>query len=189
MVKIFSTQSSAHLLASSIRDIVRTSVGRSWWHRRNLKSKRTTLHTNFRSFLSRKWSPVKRSAISMKLGLNGSVIENQNLSIICARTLGKSDRFCCLFRNLSVINLFFCFCRFATGLEFRDNALIIALKTAAMVRKGMVFCLTVGFQNLRNAEGKTEDEKTFAVWIGDTIVVNEVITMLRINGPSKNSKV
>ncbi|GAU95532.1 hypothetical protein RvY_07133 [Ramazzottius varieornatus] len=62
---------------------------------------------------------------------------------------------------------------FATGLEFRDSALMIAAKTTAMIRKGMVFCVIVGLENLKNAEGKTEEEKNFAIWLGDTIVINE----------------
>lgn len=37
---------------------------------------------------------------------------------------------------------------FATGLAFRENAMQLSPKNQAAFKKGMVFCLSVGFQNL-----------------------------------------
>ena len=38
---------------------------------------------------------------------------------------------------------------FATGLDFRDSNFILSQKNSATIREGMVFCLSVGFQNLK----------------------------------------
>lgn len=37
---------------------------------------------------------------------------------------------------------------FAQGLDFRDSTLLLSPKNSVTLRKGMVFCLSVGFQNL-----------------------------------------
>jgi nucleosome binding factor SPN SPT16 subunit len=41
---------------------------------------------------------------------------------------------------------------FATGLDFREGALVLSSKNAATIKKGMVFCLTVGFQDVPLSE-------------------------------------
>lgn len=38
----------------------------------------------------------------------------------------------------------------------------------------MVFSLNVGFSDLTNKEGKKPEEKTYALFIGDTVLVEEV---------------
>ena len=41
---------------------------------------------------------------------------------------------------------------------------------------GMTFQISIGFSALTNPEGKDDQSKTYALFIGDTIVVNEVNT-------------
>lgn len=42
------------------------------------------------------------------------------------------------------------------------------------LRPGMVFSLNVGLSDLPNREGKKPEEKTYALFIGDTVLVEEV---------------
>jgi nucleosome binding factor SPN SPT16 subunit len=46
---------------------------------------------------------------------------------------------------------------FAQGLDFRDTSLTLSAKNTVTFRKGMVFCLAVGFQNLELSEEDLED--------------------------------
>ena len=39
---------------------------------------------------------------------------------------------------------------------------------------GMVFNINVGFSDLKNKDGKDEGTKNYALFIGDTVMVNEV---------------
>lgn len=41
---------------------------------------------------------------------------------------------------------------FAQGLDFRDSTLLLSPKNSVTLRKGMVFCLSIGFQNLELTE-------------------------------------
>lgn len=38
----------------------------------------------------------------------------------------------------------------------------------------MVFSINLGFSDLTNKEGKKPEEKTYALFIGDTVLVDEV---------------
>ncbi|KAG5683886.1 hypothetical protein PVAND_013146 [Polypedilum vanderplanki] len=62
---------------------------------------------------------------------------------------------------------------FAMGLEFRDNSLIIGPKCTALVKKGMVFNLNVGLANLENKNASDKEGKIIALFIGDTVLVND----------------
>lgn len=64
---------------------------------------------------------------------------------------------------------------FAMGIEFRESSLLIAPKTTVVLKKGMVFNLNVGFSNLTNKDASDKEGKTYALFIGDTVYVNEVI--------------
>ncbi|XP_005102634.1 FACT complex subunit SPT16 [Aplysia californica] len=57
---------------------------------------------------------------------------------------------------------------FATGIEFREASLLVAPKTKAPAKKGMVFNISVGFSDLAAKEGKKA-----ALFLGDTVMVNE----------------
>jgi len=60
------------------------------------------------------------------------------------------------------------------GIEFREGSLLVSSKTDVVAQKGMVFNINVGFSDLENPEGKTSEEKKYALHLGDTVLVNEV---------------
>lgn len=62
---------------------------------------------------------------------------------------------------------------FAMGLEFRDNSLIIGPKCAAILKKGMIFNLNMGLSGLTNKEATDKEGKILALYIGDTVLVND----------------
>ncbi|XP_063983531.1 FACT complex subunit spt16 isoform X1 [Diachasmimorpha longicaudata] len=62
---------------------------------------------------------------------------------------------------------------FAMGIEFRESSLLIGPKTHAVAKKGMVFNVNVGLSNLSNSEATDKEGKNYALFIGDTVVVNE----------------
>ncbi|XP_076171345.1 SPT16 homolog, facilitates chromatin remodeling subunit dre4 isoform X1 [Ptiloglossa arizonensis] len=62
---------------------------------------------------------------------------------------------------------------FAMGIEFRESSLLIGPKTHAVVRKGMVFNVNVGLSNLTNSEATDKEGKVYALFVGDTVMVNE----------------
>ncbi|CAM1310156.1 SUPT16H (predicted), partial [Pycnogonum litorale] len=59
------------------------------------------------------------------------------------------------------------------GIEFRESSLVINQKTTAAVRRGMVFNVSIGFSDLKNADGSDVQSKTYALFIGDTVYVND----------------
>lgn len=70
---------------------------------------------------------------------------------------------------------------FAMGIEFRESSLLIGPKTHATLKKGMVFNVNVGLANLANSEAIDKEGKIYALFIGDTVMINEVfIYMLQI---------
>ncbi|XP_026473184.1 FACT complex subunit spt16 [Ctenocephalides felis] len=62
---------------------------------------------------------------------------------------------------------------FAMGLEFRESSLPIGPKSTAALKKGMVFNLNVGLSKLTNKEANDDEGKTYALFIGDTVIVND----------------
>ncbi len=62
---------------------------------------------------------------------------------------------------------------FAMGLEFRDNSLVIGPKCTATLAKGMVFNLNVGVSGLTNKNASDKEGKVIAIFIGDTVMVND----------------
>nr|XP_033780947.1 FACT complex subunit SPT16 [Geotrypetes seraphini] len=62
---------------------------------------------------------------------------------------------------------------FAMGIEFREGSLVINSKNQYKLKKGMVFSINLGLSDLTNKEGKKPEEKTYALFIGDTVLVNE----------------
>lgn len=51
---------------------------------------------------------------------------------------------------------------------------MIGPKTTATTRKGQVFNLNVGLSNLVNKDAKEKEGKVYALFVGDTVCVNEV---------------
>lgn len=64
--------------------------------------------------------------------------------------------------------------RFGTGIEFRESALLIGPKNTAVAKKGQVYNANLGFSDLTNPNASDSSGKTYALFIGDTVVVNEV---------------
>lgn len=62
---------------------------------------------------------------------------------------------------------------FAMGIEFKESSLMISQKTAAVARKGMVFNVNIGLANLQNKEATENEGKLYALYIGDTVMVND----------------
>ena len=78
------------------------------------------------------------------------------------------------------------------GIEFRESTIAITSKCTARAKKGnlsnwktdtvfnfflsigMTFQVSIGFSALDNVDGKDEQSKIYALFIGDTVVVNEV---------------
>lgn len=60
------------------------------------------------------------------------------------------------------------------GIEFRESSLMIGPKTTATTRKGQVYNLNVGLSNLVNKDAKEKESKVYALFVGDTVCVNEV---------------
>ncbi|XP_066141627.1 FACT complex subunit spt16 [Euwallacea fornicatus] len=62
---------------------------------------------------------------------------------------------------------------FAMGVEFKESSLIISPKSTAVLKKGMIFNLNLGLSNLTNKEASDKEGKIYALFIGDTVMVNE----------------
>jgi len=72
-------------------------------------------------------------------------------------------------------------CGFATGLEFRESAFQLNLKSEQVFRAGMVFNLALGLENLEDKEATDSRGKKYALFLADTVLVkeesaNEVLT-------------
>ncbi|XP_063840558.1 LOW QUALITY PROTEIN: FACT complex subunit spt16-like [Scylla paramamosain] len=61
---------------------------------------------------------------------------------------------------------------FGTGIEFRESALLIGPKNTTVAKKGQVFNVNLGFSDLINPDASGSSKK-YALFIGDTVVVNE----------------
>ncbi|ESO89772.1 hypothetical protein LOTGIDRAFT_124718 [Lottia gigantea] len=62
---------------------------------------------------------------------------------------------------------------FAMGIEFREGSLLISAKTNAPAKKGMVFNVNVGVSGLVAKDINESPKKNYALFIGDTVLVNE----------------
>lgn len=62
---------------------------------------------------------------------------------------------------------------FAMGIEFRENSITIGPKCNAVLKKNMVFNVYVGLSNLNNSQATDKEGKVYALFIGDTVIVNE----------------
>ena len=62
---------------------------------------------------------------------------------------------------------------FAMGLEFRENTMTIGPKCNAVLKKGMIFNIYAGLSGLENKEASEKEGKNYALFIGDTVLVND----------------
>lgn len=67
---------------------------------------------------------------------------------------------------------------FVCGIEFRETSLTISAKTTACARKSQVYNLNVGLSGLVNSSAESKELKNYSLFIGDTVVVNEVRSFL-----------
>lgn len=60
-------------------------------------------------------------------------------------------------------------------MQFFTPSILLQLQIdLCFVVLGMVFSINLGFSELTNKEGKKPEEKTYALFIGDTVLVDEV---------------
>lgn len=100
------------------------------------------------------------------------------------------------------------------GIEFREGSLVLNAKNQYKLKKGenlsqpvdfylrgnylrfnracvclspagMVLSVSLGFADLLNKDGKKDESKKYALFIGDTIQINEVRSAERFTNPSK----
>ncbi|XP_065915341.1 FACT complex subunit SPT16-like [Dysidea avara] len=62
---------------------------------------------------------------------------------------------------------------FATGIEFRESSMMIGPKCTATAKAGMVFNVTLGFNQLENPNVENDRSRVYALLIGDTVLVNK----------------
>ncbi|XP_047128886.1 FACT complex subunit SPT16 isoform X1 [Hydra vulgaris] len=62
---------------------------------------------------------------------------------------------------------------FVTGIEFREGSLLLDSKHSQQIKTGMVFNVNIGFTNLKNKLAKEEANKTYSLFLGETVLVNE----------------
>ena len=62
---------------------------------------------------------------------------------------------------------------FVTGIEFREGSMLLDQKHNQIIKKGMVFNINIGLINLENKDAKESADKTYALLLGETVLVNE----------------
>lgn len=62
---------------------------------------------------------------------------------------------------------------FALGIEFRESSMIIGPKCGAVAKKNMVFNVYVGLSGLSNKDATEKEGKIYALFLGDTVIINE----------------
>ena len=74
---------------------------------------------------------------------------------------------------------------FVTGIEFRESSLTINPKNNATIKKGMVFSVHVGFAELSNPAAEDSAGKSYALFIGDTVLAGEAGPGVELTAISK----
>ncbi|XP_050532515.1 FACT complex subunit spt16 isoform X2 [Daktulosphaira vitifoliae] len=77
---------------------------------------------------------------------------------------------------------------FVIGIEFRESSLMIAPKTITQAKKGQIYNLCVGLSGLTNKEGTDKESKIYALYIGDTVLVNEDVAATLLTPSKKKLK-
>lgn len=71
------------------------------------------------------------------------------------------------------------------GIEFRESSLTINPKNTMTIQKGMVFSVHVGFAELSNPSAEDAAGKTYALFIGDTVLAGEAGPGVELTAMSK----
>eukprot|EP01135_Chromosphaera_perkinsii_P007045 Nk52_evm24s675 gene=Nk52_evmTU24s675 len=74
-------------------------------------------------------------------------------------------------RNESLLEHFTPTIGFGMGLEFREAPLLMNEKNKRQIQNGMVFNLALGFSNLTNEKASKPEDRTYAVFVADTVAV------------------
>jgi len=74
---------------------------------------------------------------------------------------------------------------FGMGIEFREGSLTIASNCEAIVKKGMIFNVNIGFTGLVNKDSSDSKGKDVALFVGDTVQVIDSSSPAVILTPSK----
>lgn len=72
-----------------------------------------------------------------------------------------------------------------TGIEFRESSLTINPKNTMTIQKGMVFSVHVGFAELSNPSAEDAAGRTYALFIGDTVLAGEAGPGVELTAMSK----
>ncbi|XP_016348204.1 FACT complex subunit SPT16-like [Sinocyclocheilus anshuiensis] len=59
------------------------------------------------------------------------------------------------------------------GIEFREGSLVLNAKNQFKLKRGMVFSISLGLADMINQEAKKDEQKKYALFIGDSIQINE----------------
>nr|CAD7575776.1 unnamed protein product [Timema californicum] len=73
-------------------------------------------------------------------------------------------------------------------IQFRESSLVIGPKTTAVARKGMVFNVNVGLSGLVNKDSQDKEGKVYALFVGDTAMVNDGQTATILTPSKKKIK-
>uniref|UniRef100_A0A6G1S525 FACT complex subunit n=1 Tax=Aceria tosichella TaxID=561515 RepID=A0A6G1S525_9ACAR len=65
---------------------------------------------------------------------------------------------------------------FVTGIEFREGHMVIGPKTNVKAKKNMTFVISAGFTDLVNKSTSDPKAKNYALFVSDTVIVNEAGT-------------
>lgn len=74
---------------------------------------------------------------------------------------------------------------FVIGIEFREANYLISNKCSSVAKQGMIFQVSIGFSDLINPEAKEDEAKKYALFIGDTILVNKDAAATALTLPKK----
>lgn len=78
---------------------------------------------------------------------------------------------------------------FSMGIDFRDAALSIASNCNLKAKKGMVFNVNIGITGLTNSNASDKQGRDVALFIGDTILVNDGAPATNLTMSKKKIKV
>ena len=74
---------------------------------------------------------------------------------------------------------------FVTGIEFRESSLTINPKNTMTIQRGMVFSVHLGFAELSNPSAEDAAGRTYALFIGDTVLAGEAGPGVELTAMSK----
>lgn len=80
-------------------------------------------------------------------------------------------------------------CGWLIGIEFRDSTFILNARNERKLQTGQIISLTIGFNNLVNAQAKSNKLKNYSLLLTDTLKVGEQEPVLLTTFPKNKSEV